>query len=231
MTHPLVLPTALQLQLNELIIGLFLLTGFGMTVARQIQATLFGFIAQSLLLAASAFVLGVHPVSPHLLALAAVTLVSKPILIPFVLQRLVPREVYSKRELTQRVSITTSLMIALALAVAAYFFALPLLRSGAPLVSVGNVAIGFAGLFVGLYQVAARNEAVAQLLGILAMENGAFLAAIAIAPDFPLIAELAIAFDVPLLALIVGLLTRALHEYVGSTDVGTLVSLREDAGH
>ena len=59
------------------------------------------------------------------------------------------------------------------------------------------------------------------------MENSAFLAGIAMAPDFPLIAELAIAFDVPLLALIVALLTRALQERVGSTDVGTLVGLRE----
>jgi hypothetical protein len=32
---------------------------------------------------------------------------------------------------------------------------------------------------------------------------------------------------VPLLALIVGLLTRALQERVGSTDVGALIRLRE----
>jgi hydrogenase-4 membrane subunit HyfE len=222
-----VLATPLQQQLNDLTLGLFLLTGFGMTVARQVQATLVAFIAQALLLAASSLLLGLHPISRHLLALTAVTLISKPILIPILLRRLVPGEVYTKRELTQPINITTSLLIALALAVAAYFFSLPLVRAGIPLLSSGNVAIGIAGLLVGLYQVVARNEAVPQLLGILAMENSAFLAGVAIAPDFPLIAELVIAFDVPLLVLIVGLLTRALHERIGSTDTATLVALRE----
>jgi hydrogenase-4 component E len=216
----------LQTQLNALVVGLFLLAAFAMTVARQVQATLLAFIAQSLLLAASSLILGLHPFSGDLLALAGVTLISKPLLIPWLLRRLVPAEVYTKRELSQPINITTSLLIALALAIAAYFFSTAMLRANAPVLSAGNVAIGFAGLLVGLYQVAARNEAIPQLLGILAMENSAFLAGIAIAPDFPLIAELAIAFDVPLLAFIVGVLTRALHER-GSTDVGGLGSLRE----
>jgi hydrogenase-4 component E len=228
MTHAATLMTPLQQQLNDLVLGLFLLTGVAMTVARQVQATLSAFIAQALLLAASSLLLGIHPLSRDLFGLTAVTLISKPILIPMVLRRLVPSAVYTKRELTQPVNITTSLLIALFLAIAAYFFSLPLVNSGAPLLSSGNVAIGLAGLLVGLYQVVVRNEAVPQLLGILAMENSAFLAGIAIAPGFPLIAELAIAFDVPLLVFIVGLLTRALHERVGSTDTAELVALREE---
>jgi hydrogenase-4 component E len=220
--------TALQYQLNDLVLGLFLLTGFAMTVARQVQATLAAFIAQALLLASSSLLLGIHPLSRDLLGLTAVTLISKPILIPMLLRRLVPSEVYTKRELTQPVNITTSLLLALFLAITAYFFAVPLLHSGAPLTSPGNLAVGLAGLLVGLYQVVVRNQAIPQLLGILAMENSAFLLGIAIAPGFPLIAELAIAFDVPLLVLIVGLLTRALHERVGSTDTAELVALREE---
>ncbi len=215
-----------QEQLNALVISLFLLAAFSMTVARQVQATLLAFIAQSGLLAASSLILGLHPFSGDLVALAGVTLASKPFLIPWLLRRLVPEEVYTKRELSQPINITTSLLIALGLAIAAYFFSTAMLRVNAPVLSAGNVAIGFAGLLVGLYQVAARNEAIPQLLGILAMENSAFLAGLAIAPDFPLIAELAIAFDVPLLVFVVGVLTRALHER-GSTNVGELASLRE----
>jgi hydrogenase-4 component E len=219
--------TPAQEQANSLVLGLFLLTAFGMTVARQVQATLLAFVAQSLLLACSSLVLGLHPLSVHLLALTAVTLAGKVLLIPWLLRRIVPDAVYSRRELSQPVNITTSLLIAMALAIAAYFFSVALLAPGTPVLSAGNVSIGFAGLLVGWYQVAVRNEALPQLLGILAMENSAFLAGIAMAPDFPLIAELAIAFDVPLLALIVGLLTRALQERVGSTDVGALIRLRE----
>ena len=67
-----------------------------------------------------------------------------------------------------------------------------------------------------------------QLIGILTMENGAFFAGVSIAPDLPLIAELAAAFDVLIIALVMGLLTRKIHEYIGTTAVGEMTSLREE---
>ena len=66
------------------------------------------------------------------------------------------------------------------------------------------------------------------LLGLLAMENSAFLAGIAIVPELPLIAELAIAFDVLMLSFILGLLTRTIHERIGTTEVGMLTTLKEE---
>ncbi len=58
----------------------------------------------------------------------------------------------------------------------------------------------------------ARREAFPQIVGILAMENGAFFAGVAIAPDLPLIAELAIAIDVVLIVVVIGVLTRNITE-------------------
>ena len=46
--------------------------------------------------------------------------------------------------------------------------------------------------------------------------------------DLPLIAELAAAFDVLIIALVMGLLTRKIHEYIGTTAVGEMTSLREE---
>jgi hydrogenase-4 membrane subunit HyfE len=60
------------------------------------------------------------------------------------------------------------------------------------------------------------------------MENGAFFAGVAIAPDLPVIAELAVAFDVLILAFVVGILTRTVHERTGTTAVGNLAKLREE---
>ena len=97
MTHASLLLPAQQ-QANSLVLGLFLLTAFGMTVARQVQATLLAFVAQSFLLACSSLVLGLHPLSGHLLALTAVTLVGKVLLIPWLLRSIVPEAVYSRRE-------------------------------------------------------------------------------------------------------------------------------------
>jgi len=91
-----------------------------------------------------------------------------------------------------------------------------------------NLPIGVAGLLLGGYVVVVRREAVPQVIGILSMENGAFFAGISIAPELPLIAELTAAFDVLIIAIVMGILTRKIHERVGTTEVGRLTSLREE---
>ncbi|MGB6062365.1 MAG: hypothetical protein WBG27_11720, partial [Candidatus Aquilonibacter sp.] len=142
------------------------------------------------------------------------------------LRALTPPGNYYRREISHALDVPITLLIALALTFAGYAFAQRLVHA-APNLSPANISMGFAALLVGLLLLAVRTEAVPQLLGILAMENAAFLAGIAIAPVFPLIAELAIAFDVPLLAFIVVLLTRIAYRQVGTTEVGALASLRE----
>ncbi len=91
-----------------------------------------------------------------------------------------------------------------------------------------NLPIGMAGLLIGAYSLVARREAIPQLIGILAMENGAFFAGIAIAPDLPLIAELAIAIDVILIVVVVGVLTRNITRTVGTTEAAAMSELREE---
>ena len=92
-----------------------------------------------------------------------------------------------------------------------------------------NLPIGLAGILIGAYSLVARREAIPQLIGILAMENGAFFAGIAIAPELPIIAELAVAVDVVLIAVVVGLLTRNIRETVGTTEAAALDELKEEA--
>lgn len=220
----------LQSNLNALAGGLFLITAFGIIATRQVQDCLRFFIFESMFMAASAFVLGASPLSWHLIAVGSINLVTKPLLIPWVLKRTVREDVYTRREINQVLSIPISLLIGLALAVAAYFITLPWLNAtnagGALRI---NVPIGLAGVLLGAYTLAVRREAVPQILGILAMENGAFFAGVAIAPDLPVIAELAVAFDVLVLAFVVGILTRAVHERTGTTSVGDLTNLREES--
>jgi len=91
----------------------------------------------------------------------------------------------------------------------AYFISLPWIHTQRVLSIIHvNVPVGLTGLFLGAYTLVARREAVPQLLGLLAMENGAFFAGVAIAPDLPLIAELALAFDILMLTFVIGILTR-----------------------
>ena len=215
-------------KLGALVAGLFLLSAFGLVAMRQVLASLNIFIVQSILLAVSASLLGVLHNSVHLYAVAAITLATKAILIPWLLRRTVSQEMYARREISQVLNIPTSLLISLALTILAYFVVSPLLSISAEPFIKTNLPIGLAGLLLGSYVVIVRREAVPQVIGILSMENGAFLAGVAIAPSLPLIAELAAAFDVLIIALVMGLLTRRIHQRIGTTAVGRLASLREE---
>jgi len=217
------------LAVNTLVGGLFLLCAFGIVATRQVRGCLNLFIAQSVLLAASAFLLGAAFGSWHLAAVGVVNLIAKPIVIPWILRRTLHEEIYSRREIDQAVNIPTSLLAALALVILSYFLALPILEALEAPSRLGNVPIGFAGLVLGAFTLAVRREAVPLLIGVLAMENGAFLAGIAMARELPFIVELAIASDGLILVFVVGVLTRMIHRHVGSTNVGALAALKEEA--
>lgn len=109
--------------LNALCAGFFLLTAFGIVATRQARGVLNLFIAQSVLLAASAILLGLRYQSAHLFGVAIVNLISKPIVVPWLLRKTSPAEVYTRREIDQALNIPTALLIALALAILSYFLA------------------------------------------------------------------------------------------------------------
>jgi len=215
--------------LNALAAGLFLLTAFGIVATRQARGCLNLFIAQSLLLAASAALLGLRYDSAHLYGVALVNLISKPIIVPWLLRKTSPAEIYTRREIDQVLNIPTALLIALALAVGAYFVGIPLANAVGPEFRGPNVPIGIAVLLLGAFTLTVRREALSLLIGLLVMENGAFLAGISIARDLGVLVELAIATDGLVIVFIMGVLVRAVQKQIGTTAVGALATLRETA--
>ena len=85
-------------------------------------------------------------------------------------------------------------------------------------------------MLLGAFTLTVRREAVPLLIGLLAMENGAFFAGIAISRNLPLLVELAIATDGLIIVFISGVLIRAVQKHVGTTAVGELASLKEASG-
>jgi hydrogenase-4 component E len=213
--------------LNALVVGLFLLTAFGIVATRQARGVLNLFIVQALLLAASAALLGLRHHAEHLYGVALVNVISKAIIVPWLLRKTSPSEIYTRREVDQVLNIPTALLTALALTILAYFLGRPMLDAVAPEFRGPNVPIGIAGLLIGAFTLTVRREALPLLIGLLVMENGAFLAGISIARNLPLIVELAIATDGLIIVFISGVLIRAVQKHVGTTAVGELASLKE----
>lgn len=213
--------------LNGLAAGVFLLSAFGLLATRQMQGCLRFFRLQSLALVASIVLIEIGMQVPDLLVVAFLDFAIKPLLIPWLLRRQVPGEVFQRREIDQVLNIPSSLLIALVLTLVAYFLA-EILPPASGAVDSINVPIGLAGLLLGVFTLAVRREAVPQLIGIFAIGNASLLAGVAIAPRLPLVAEMAFPFDMLIVALVIGILTRITHERVGTTEVGALRSLREE---
>jgi hydrogenase-4 component E len=214
--------------LNALTGGLFLLVSFGLVAMRQVRGCVRLFMALSVLLGISAFLLSAIYQTWHLLVVGVVDITTKAIVIPWLLRRQLSDEVYTRREVTQVLNIPTALLIALAFAVTSYLLSKPLVAVDGGVAIGVNLPIGLAGLLIGALTAALRREAVPLFLGLLAMENSAFFAGIAVAPEMPLIAEVSIAFDVLILVFMVSVLTRTVHERIGTTEVGALTALREE---
>jgi hydrogenase-4 component E len=218
----------LLVSLNDLAGGLFLLGAIAMVATRQIRGCLRFFIWQSICLAASAALMAGVTGVRELLVVSLINLATKVILIPWLLRTSVPETLSTRREISQVLSIPSTLLVALLLAVFSYFAGRLLLSAAQVTAMVPNVPVGIAALLLGVYTISVRREAVPQLFGLLSMENGAFFVGIAFAPDLPLIAEIAAAFDALVIVLLVAILTRAIHERVGTTDVGSMATLKEE---
>lgn len=211
--------------LNALFGVLFLLTAFMMLTLRQAQAVLHAYIAQALLLTASTVLLAVAQRSPELAVVALITFAAKPLLVPWLIWRLLSPSLRAKREVQAAVNIPTSLLIALGISVIAFFLTRPLLSSADAVAQV-NLPIGLDVLLLGVLMLAIRREALPQLMGLMVIDNGAFFAGIAITTSSALV-EFAAALEGVMVVMIVALLTRTIAKFVGNTEVSALVALQE----
>jgi len=211
------------------IAALFVVVGLGVIVARQMLSTLYFFMAHALMLTASAIVLAITLDAPHLGWVALITFTTKVIAVPWVLRISAGAEIYERREVDQVLTIPISLLIAAALALIAWIVTQPLVGaiSDRPFAAI-NLPTGLIAILFGAFTVTVRREGVAQLMGLLIMESGAFFASISLVNDLSIIAEISAAVDVPIAALVIGLLIRAIHRVTGMTRVGHMSDLKEN---
>jgi len=214
--------------LDALASALFLLVSLAIVATRQMLATLRLFVIESLLLAVSATAIGIGTHSIHLLIVAGIVVVTKVIAVPWVLKFTVGGEIYGRREIDQALTIPTSLVLSAGLIFFGFFVSERLFfMVSAPEFTLLNLPVGIACLLLGMFTVTVRREAIAQLVGLLVMENAVFFAGAAIASHLPTLAEIAAAVDLPIMTLVFGLLIRQIHRKLGTTRVGELSALGE----
>jgi hydrogenase-4 component E len=214
----------LDLQFGERIVtlmaALVLVLQIAMVSQRWIVLHIRIFAVQSLLLA-----IAWYNHAPHIYIAAVLTLVVKVILVPILFERLVTRmEIHE--EIEPIVNVPLSVLIAGGLTLVGYVVAESFYRPDAPGVGHNALAVAISLFLIGFFTMINRRKALTQVLALLSLENGLFLAAISLTYGMPLIVELGILFDVLVAAMVLGILVYRIRESFESMDVSRLRRLR-----
>ena len=161
---------------------------------RHVTAYITAFRTQSIVLAFVGMTVAWYGHVPELFLVAVLVLILKGWIVPRVLSGIETRR-QGARELHPLLNTETSLLISGALAVAAYEISRPL-ADVMSLATRGGLPVALALIFVSLFIVVSRREAIAQIVGFLMLENGIALLALLGAYGVPLVVELGVFLDV-----------------------------------
>ncbi len=195
--------------LNDLVRILFVLilcTAAFMITQRSLNSLFSSYAAQSLLLSFLALILYWKTGINTLLFIAGLTILSKVIVIPYVMRR-IQKDIYTKRDLEfSYLSPVSSILISAALIFVVYKafsnFLLDLSRD--PVFFLGAV-IGVSLVLMGMLMIFSRKQMITKIIGYLTMENGVLLFSLFIA-ELPFIVEVLIIVDLIILVLLSAIL-------------------------
>jgi hydrogenase-4 component E len=186
---------------------------------------LFG--AQSFLLGTIAAAIAWYNHAPHIYLAAAMTVLLKALLVPIGLERLVDR-IDIRHEIEPIVNMPLSIVISGGLTLVAYVVGASFYRPEAGTASLGHntLAVAISVFLIGFFMMINRRKALTQVLALLSLENGIFLAAICLTYGMPMMVELGVFFDVLVAAMVLGILVYRIRESFESMDVSKMRRLR-----
>ena len=211
-------------QLITLLAALMLVLQLLLVVQRMLLTSIRIFALQSLMLAAIATVVAYYNSATHVYVIAVLTIIGKVLLLPRLLNRLV-RRINIIQEIEPLLNAPTSMLICGGLTLLGYIVARPFTT----LEKLGNntLAIAITLLLTGFFLMFNRRKAITQVLGLLTVENGVMLAAVALTTyGMPLVVELGIFFDVMVAVMVLGILVYRIRESFASMDTSKLSQLK-----
>ena len=213
-------------QLIHLGAALLLLTSFAMLSQRRIQSLVNLFAWQGLVLSVSAAAVAYSSGQPHLYVSAALSLLLKVMLLPWILHRLIRRlNVHFDSE--PLLNIPTTMLVGILLVVFSFALSQPISQLSTS-VARSTLGIALAVVMLSFLMMITRRKAVTQVVGFLAMENGLFFAAMSATHGMPMVVELGVALDVLVGTMILGVFFFQIREQFDSLDLQHLEKLKED---
>jgi hydrogenase-4 component E len=163
--------------------------------------------------------------APHLYVTAAIAILFKAIVIPVALHRII-RRLGIHREVETAVGIGLTMLAGIAL-VALSMAVMLQFTPGADPLAREDLAFALAVLLLGLLLMVTRRNAVSQVVGFMALENGLVLAATG-AKGMPLVVEISVTFSIIIAFIVIGIFLFRIRERFDTVDVGALDAFRGD---
>lgn len=208
---------------DGLALALLAVALFSLTL-RGLVAGVWLLVVQSALLALVAATIALSSGAAHMWAAAFLTLAVRAIAVPAVLL-VVLRAVSLKRETRPLVSTRYTIILAVALTLVAFFTAGRLQLADA-FPARNALPVSLALTFNGLLLMATRRKAVSQLIGLITIENGIFLAGLIATLGLPFFVEIGIFFDLLVAVGVTAVLTLRINEHFDTVNTDELRRLR-----
>jgi hydrogenase-4 component E len=181
-------------------------------------------VLQSIALAGIALVVGLVTNMPEMLASVAITLAVKAVLVPLVLSQVLKRAGVND-DAAMYLGPRLATICALALIVLAYGLVnTPSLQVTPMTGSYFSTSVAL--ILVGGLTMVVRKKALVQVIGLIVVENGVYVAAMATTRGLPPVMELGIAFDLLITIVLLGFLAFHIGVAAETQDTSTLRRLR-----
>ena len=209
--------------LEDMLLFAIVLTDFAVLGTSRLTAGIRAIAAQGLVLGAMPLVL--HPGwSPHLIGLAAGTVLIKGVVLPMLLRRAI-REASVRREMEPLLGYMASLLVGGLVLAGAFALAarLPLVGHEAALL----VPVALATVMIGLLVLITRKKALTQVVGYLMLENGIYLFGLTQVERVPFLVDIGVLLDVFAGVFIMGIVVVHINREFDSLSAERLTELRD----
>jgi hydrogenase-4 component E len=195
-----------------------------MVIAKRLPSLINSFRWQSLFLFLITLSLAMEGKEPALYIVAGLIFILKVILIPYFLGRIIKR-IKINENLGFFMNPQLSLFMALLFTYLSYLFTFKVMNL-IDKVQAASFAISLCVTLLGLFIMVFRIKALAQIIGLLVMENGLFLTAVTMCRGLPFIVELSTFLDIFISVIILGVFVYRINTLFTHIDVNKLDNLR-----
>ena len=211
------------MQINIILFGMLAMS-FAMVAAKRMVSLIRGFRVQSALLFLVTVFFALESGDHELYAVAALLFILKVVMIPRFLSRVVKR-IKVDENLGFFVNPLLSLCITLLLTYLSYLFTSRIMLMHENIQGY-SFAVSLSVTLTGMFIMVFRIKAITQIVGLMVMENGLFLAASAVSGGMPFFVEIAIFFDVFICVMILGVFVYKINRLFTHIDVNKLKQLK-----